>query len=67
MTSTTQLGEAALASWRGKVADAVATPASKRTKWSEDEVRAAVGAAFFALATFYVVSTAVRMIKAARG
>jgi hypothetical protein len=67
MTSTTQLGQAALPSWRGKVADAVAAPASKRTPWSEDQVRAAVGAAFFALATFYVVSTAVRMIKAARG
>ncbi len=66
MTSTTQLGQAALPSWRGKVADAVATPASKRTPWSEDQVRAVVGAAFFALATFYVVSTAVRMIKAAR-
>jgi len=48
------------------VADAVAPPASKRTPWSEDQVRAAVGVAFFALATFYVVSTAVRMIKAAR-
>jgi hypothetical protein len=66
MTSTKQLGQAALPSWRGKVADAVAPPASKRTPWSEDQVRAAVGAAFFALATFYVVSTAVRMIKAAR-
>jgi len=67
MTSTTQLGQAALPSWRGKVADAVATPASKRTPWSEDQVRAAVGAAFFALATFYVVSSAMKMIKAARG
>ena len=66
MTTTTQLGQAGLASWRGKVADAVAQPASKRTPLSEDQVRAAVGAAFFALATFYVVSTAVRMIKTAR-
>jgi hypothetical protein len=67
MTSTTQPGQAALASWRGKVADAVATPASKRTPLSEDQVRAAVGAVFFALATFYVVSTAVKMVRAARG
>ena len=67
MTSTTQLGQAALASWRGKVADAAATPASKRTPLSEDQVRAAVGAVFFALATFYVVSTAVKMVRAARG
>jgi hypothetical protein len=66
MTTTTQLGQAALPSWRGKVADAVAQPTSKRTPLSEDQVRAAVGAAFFALATFYVVSTAVRMIKTAR-
>ena len=66
MTSTTELGQAALASWRGKVADAVATPASKRTPWSEDQVRAAVGAAFFLLSVYYVISTIAKMAKAAK-
>ena len=66
MPDPTQLGQAALASWRGALADRVAPPAAEKTPWSEDQVRAAIGAAFFALATFYVVSTVVRMIRAAR-
>jgi len=66
MTSATEMGQAALASWRGAVANRVAPPAAKRTPWSEDQVRAAIGAAFFALATFYVVSTVARMIRTAR-
>jgi hypothetical protein len=60
------MGQAGLASWRGAIANRVAPPAAKKTPLSEDQVRAAIGAAFFALATFYVVSSAVRMIKTAR-
>jgi hypothetical protein len=67
MPSTTDMGQAALASWRGAIADRVAPPAADRTPLSEDQVRAGIGAAFFALATFYVVSTAIRMVKTARG
>jgi hypothetical protein len=67
MPSATELGQAALPTWRGAVADRVAPPAAKRTPLSEDQARAAVGAAFFAVATFYVVTTLVRMIRAARG
>jgi hypothetical protein len=67
MPTTTDLGQAGLASWRAAIADRVAPTASKKTPLSEDQIRAAIGAAFFALATFYVVSSAVRMIKTARG
>ena len=67
MPSTTEIGQAALASWRGALADRIAPPAAKRTPLSEDQARAVVGAAFFALATFYVVSSLIRMIRAARG
>ena len=67
MPNTEQIGLQGLSGWREKVADAVAPPVAKKAPATEDQVRAAVGAAFFALATFYVVSTAVRMIKAARG
>jgi hypothetical protein len=67
MPSTTELGQAALPTWRGAVADRVAPPAAKRTPLSEDQVRAAIGATFFALATFYVVTTLVRVIRTARG
>jgi hypothetical protein len=66
MPSATELGQAALPSWRGAVADRVAPPAAKRTPLSEDQARAAIGAAFLAIATFYVVSSFVRMIKRAR-
>jgi hypothetical protein len=66
MPSPTDIGTAGLASWRGAVANRVAPPAAKRTNLSEDQVRAAVGAVFFGLATFYVVSTAVKMARAAR-
>jgi len=67
MPSTTEIGQAALPTWRGAVANRIAPPAAKRTPLSEEQARAAVGAAFFALATFYVVSTVVRMIRTARG
>ena len=67
MPSTTEMGQAALPTWRGFVADRVAPPTAKRTSLSEDQVRAAIGAAFFAVATFYVVTSLVRMIRTARG
>jgi hypothetical protein len=66
MPNTTEMGQAGLASWRAAIADRVAPPAAKKTPLSEDQIRAGIGAAFLALATFYVVSSAVRMIKAAR-
>jgi hypothetical protein len=61
------MGQAGLASWRAAVADRVAPPAAKRTPLSEDQVRAALGAAFLAVSTFYVVSAWIRLIRAARG
>jgi hypothetical protein len=66
MTSTTEMGQAGLTSWRTAVADRVAPPAAKRTPLSEDQVRAALGAAFLAVSTFYVVSAWIRLIRAAR-
>ncbi len=60
------MGQAGLTSWRTAVADRVAPPAAKRTPLSEDQVRAALGAAFLAVSTFYVVSAWVRLIRAAR-
>ena len=66
MPNTTEMGQAALPSWRGAIANRVAPPAARRTPLSEDQARAAVGAVFFALATFYVASTIARMIRSAR-
>ena len=64
--TTEQLGHAGLAGWRGVVADKVATPVAKKAPASEDQVRAVVGAAFFALSLYYVISTIAKMAKAAR-
>jgi hypothetical protein len=67
MSNTQAIGHAGLVGWRKTVADRAAAPAAKRAPFSEDQARAAIGGAFFALSLYYVVSTTVRMVKAARG
>jgi len=67
MPRTTELRQAALPTWRGAIADRVAPPTAKRTPRSADEIRGAIGAEFFGVATFYVVTSLVRMLRAARG
>lgn len=44
-----------------KAADAVAQPLAKHSPLSDDRVRAALGAVFFALSTVYVVGTVRRL------
>jgi hypothetical protein len=58
-------GKAGLKGWRATVADAVAQPVSRHTPVAADQVRAAVGALFFALSVLYVAGT-VRRVAAAR-
>lgn len=57
MASVTQIGTAGLQGWRRKVGDAVAEPVAQRTALAGEQVRAAVGALFFALSVMYVVKT----------
>ena len=52
-----ELGRAGLQGWRAKVADAAGPVLAQRTPLSEDQVRAAIGAAFFVLAVLYVAKT----------
>jgi hypothetical protein len=59
------VGQAGLQGWRAKVADAVAGPVARRSGFSDDQVRAAVGALFLALSVLYVVN-AVRQLAGAR-
>jgi hypothetical protein len=54
---TIRLGQKGLVGWREKVADAVSQPLASRSPLSEDQVRAIVGATFFALSVYYVVDT----------
>jgi len=57
MAAATRIGTAGLQGWRRKVGDAVAEPLAQRTPLDGEQVRAAVGALFFALALSYVVRT----------
>jgi hypothetical protein len=62
----TELGQTALVGWREKAAASVAGPVSERTRLADEQVRALVGALFFALAVYYVVGTLRRALTAAR-
>jgi hypothetical protein len=66
MTTATEAGQAGLSGWREFVADRVAEPVADRTRLDEDQVRALVGAAFFALAAFYVARSVIALVRQAR-
>jgi hypothetical protein len=66
MAQPEQLGHAGLVGWREKIAERVAPPVADRSPLSENQVRAILGAAFFALSAYYVISTCVRMARAAQ-
>jgi len=57
VTAATRIGTAGLQGWRRKVGDAVAEPLAQRTPLGTEQIRAAVGALFFALAVMYVFKT----------
>ena len=63
MTTATKAGQAGLQGWREKLADGVAEPVSQRTPLSEDQVRAAIGAAFFVLAVIYVTRAIAELVR----
>ena len=56
------IGKAGLHGWRGKAADAAAGPVSRRSPFTDDQVRAAIGALFFALSATYVYGTLRRLL-----
>ncbi|MCD6015544.1 MAG: gst [Solirubrobacterales bacterium] len=62
----TELGQTALVGWREKAAAGVARPVSERTGLADEQVRALVGALFFALALYYVIGTLRRALTATR-
>jgi hypothetical protein len=57
------VGHAGLVGWRKKAADLVAPRASKLGPVSEEQARAIIGGAFFALSLYYVVTTVIRALK----
>ena len=66
MTTATELGQTGLQGWREKVADGISRPVAKRAPVEEEQVRAAIGAAFFVLAVIYVVKTISAATRRAR-
>ena len=64
--NATELGQTGLVGWRKKVAASVAGPASERTALTDEQVRALIGALFFALALYYVGGTIRRALMASR-
>jgi hypothetical protein len=66
MASATQMAQAGLQGWRGKLADGVAEPVSNRTALDEDQVRALIGGAFFLLAVLYVTKTIAALVRQER-
>jgi hypothetical protein len=67
MANPKDLGQAGLVGWRKAIADRVAPAAARRAPVSEDQLRAAIGAAFFLLSLYYVASTLARVLRTARG
>ena len=59
----TTLGESAMTGLPGKVGGAVARPVSKRTRWTEQQIRTAIGLALLAWALYRVLRPAVRAIR----
>ena len=66
MPEPENIAQAGLVGWRKAIADRVAPPAASRSPVSEEQVRAAIGAAFFLLSLYYVASTIARMIRSAQ-
>jgi hypothetical protein len=62
-TVVTTLGESALTGLPGAVGGAVAKPVSKRTRWSEQQIRTVIGLTLFAWALYRVLRPAVRAVR----
>lgn len=57
------LGEASLTGVRGRLATPVASAASRRTRFSEEQIRAVIGLAFLGLSLYALVSTVGRALE----
>jgi copper oxidase (laccase) domain-containing protein len=60
------LGESALTGWRGAVGKAVARPVAKRTRFSEEDVRVAIGLLIIAYTLYRILRPAIRALRDSR-
>lgn len=59
------LGESALTGWRGAASRAVARPLSRRTRWTEGQIRTVIGLLILAYALYRVVRPSIRAVRRA--
>lgn len=57
------LGESALSGWRGKVGGAAARPIAKRTRFSEEQVRAWIGLAVLAYLLYRLLRPTIEALR----
>jgi hypothetical protein len=60
------LGESTLTGWRGAVGKAVARPVAKRTRFTEEQVRVALGLLLLAYGLYRVLWPPIRALRRAR-
>jgi hypothetical protein len=60
------LGESALTGWRGAAGRVVARPIAKRTPFTEEQVRAAIGLVILLYGLYRLVAPAVRAARTRR-
>ena len=60
------LGESALTGWRGAAGRAVARPIAKRTRFTEEQVRAAIGLAILLYGAYRLLAPAIRAARTRR-
>lgn len=63
---TLAVGESALTGWRGRAARAVAKPVAGHSRFSEDEVKAAIGIALLVYAIYRLLRPIVGTIRQGR-
>jgi copper oxidase (laccase) domain-containing protein len=64
--AVTALGESALTGWRGTVGKAVARPIAKRTRFSEEDIRVAIGLLIIAYTLYRILRPSIRALRSAR-
>jgi hypothetical protein len=58
-----ELGRAGLQGWRAKLADVAGPAVARNTTFTEEQVKAAIGALFFVLAVVYVARAVVEFVR----
>lgn len=61
----TTLGESALTGWRGALGKAVARPVARRTRWTEEQVRTAIGLLLLAYGFYRVARPMIQALRRA--